>query len=192
MQPWVYIVLVGAVAIVYALILPARARQGKTEKQGLKEIETALELYMADIERENNELVQLIGSLKQQSQSNQTALQEQLNELRGQFTELQKSSHQLEARMAAEEKGLLQLAVSYGNSSSTAAATVEGSVPRNDSHLEQAKEKSKPVSSIKLRYPRLFELHEQGKSIDSIAKTAGLQRGEVQLILQLAKQEESL
>lgn len=192
MQPWVYIVLVGAVAIVYALILPARARQGRTEKQSLKEIETALELYMADIERENNELVQLIASLKQQSQSNQTALQEQLNELRGQFTELQKTSHQLEARMAAEEKGLLQLAVSYGSSSSTAAATAEGSAPRNDSQLEQAKEKSKPVSSIKLRYPRLFELHDQGKSIDSIAKTAGLQRGEVQLILQLAKQEESL
>jgi len=51
---------------------------------------------------------------------------------------------------------------------------------------------SEPVNSIKTRYPKLFELDEQGKSIDSIAKLTGLQRGEVQLILQLAKQEESM
>lgn len=79
MDPWVYIVLVGAVAIVYALRLPAKAsKEDSDEKKSLKETEAALELYMADIEHENTELLQLVGSIKAQSQSNKTALQEEI------------------------------------------------------------------------------------------------------------------
>ncbi|MNC80265.1 hypothetical protein D3C75_1330060 [compost metagenome] len=48
-----------------------------------------------------------------------------------------------------------------------------------------------PQEQDRDRYPELFELYGKGKSIDMIAKTMGLQRGEVQLILQLAKKEES-
>lgn len=189
LQPWVYIVLVGAVAIVYALRLPARGKEGSAGKQSLKDTEAALELYMADIERENNEMLQLVGSIKQQSQSTKAVLQEEISGLREQVAELQKNTLLLDARLTAEEKGLLQL-TAYVKDNATvrpavpAAASPEAAVPDEP--------KAKPVSSIKLRYPRLFELHEQGKSIDSIAKTAGLQRGEVQLILQLAKQEESV
>ncbi len=190
MQPWVYIVLLGVAAILYAFILPARVRDGNTDKQSLKETEAALELYMADIERENDELVQLVSSIKQQSQSNQLVMQEQISDLRGQLIDLKNSSSLLEARVAEDEKNLQQLTHAYEMSATAAAA---GVTPQSvESGVEQPEEKQKPISSIKLRYPRLFELHEQGKSIDSIAKTAGLQRGEVQLILQLAKQEASL
>ena len=189
MQPWVYIVLLGVAAILYAFILPARVRDGNADKQSLKETEAALELYMADIERENDELVQLVSSIKQQSQSNQLVMQEQISDLREQLIDLKNSSSLLEARVAEDEKNLQQLTHAY-EMSATAATGV--TPQRVESGVEQPEEKQKPISSIKLRYPRLFELHEQGKSIDSIAKTAGLQRGEVQLILQLAKQEASL
>lgn len=190
MQPWVYIVLLGVAAILYAFILPARVKEGNADKQTLKETEAALELYMADIERENNELVQLVSSIKQQSQSNQIVMQEQISDLRGQLTDLKNSSLLLEARVAEDEKNLQQLTRSYELSAT--AVTAGGKSLSKELVLEQPEVKQKPISSIKLRYPRLFELHEQGKSIDSIAKTAGLQRGEVQLILQLAKQEASL
>ncbi|KWX75610.1 hypothetical protein [Paenibacillus jilunlii] len=188
MQPWVYIVLVGAVAIVYALRLPARSKNETADRQSLKETEAALELYMADIERDNDNLLQLVSGIKQQSQNNRAALQEEIAGLREQVAELQKSSLLLDARLTAEEKSLLQLSAAFGKGS--AAGTAEQSV--KEPLTEEPAPKPKPVSSIKQRYPRLFELHEQGKSIDSIAKTAGLQRGEVQLILQLAKQEESV
>ncbi|MNO59505.1 hypothetical protein D3C76_500940 [compost metagenome] len=188
MQPWVYIVLVGAVAIVYALRLPARSKNETSDRQSLKETEAALELYMADIERDNDNMLQLVGSIKQQSQNNRAALQEEISSLREQIAELQKSSLLLDARLTAEEKSLLQLSAAFGKGAS--AGTVEEAV--KEPLTEAPVPKPKPVSSIKQRYPRLFELHEQGKSIDSIAKTAGLQRGEVQLILQLAKQEESV
>lgn len=191
MQPWVYIVLVGAVAIVYALRLPARAREDSAEKQSLKETEAALGLYMADIERENDKMLQLVSSIKQQSQNTKEAMQEEINSLRDQVAELQKSSMLLDARLTAEEKGLLQLTASFANSASVN-KTAEAADAVQASSAAAAQPKAKPVSSIKLRYPRLFEMHEEGKSIDSIAKMAGLQRGEVQLILQLAKQEESL
>lgn len=191
MEPWVYIVLVGVVAIVYALRLPARAgREDSEEKKSLKETEAALELYMADIEHENSELLKLVGSIKTQSQSNKTALQDEIGLLREQVGELQKSLLLMDARLTAEEKGLLQLAATFSWEGSSARG--EKSQGGETSVPAEAPVKQKTVSSIKLRYPRLFELHEQGKSIDSIAKTAGLQRGEVQLILQLAMQEESV
>lgn len=192
MEPWVYIVLAGAAAIVYALRLPARTgREDSEEKKSLKEAEKALELYMADIERENSELIQLVGSIKTQSQANKAALQEEISALRGQVTGLEKSLLLLDARLTAEEKGLLQLTAAFGRE---AAGPSAGNPPAEQAEApaEAPPAKPKPVSSVKLRYPRLFELHEQGKSIDSIARTAGLQRGEVQLILQLAAQEESV
>lgn len=192
MQPWVYIVLVGVAAILYALLLPARVKEGKAEQQSLKETEAALELYMADIERENEELVQLVSSIKQQSQTNQNVMQGQINELQNQLAGLQSTTELLEARVTEESKSLKELATTVEKGSHVKMeANVNTSIQQGMDAV-QPEEKTKPISSIKLRYPRLFELHEQGKSIDSIAKTAGLQRGEVQLILQLAKQEESV
>ncbi|MNB64145.1 hypothetical protein D3C81_63320 [compost metagenome] len=183
MQPWAYIVLLGGCALAYALLLPSRNRkkEGGGDKQTVKEVEAALELYMSDIERENRELMEVLGTIKMQSQNNQAGLQEQIGELKGQLDSLHHRIAQLENRTAATESGLLQLAIS-------------GPAPREESEDmgEETESKSKPVSTIKLRYPQLFELHEEGKSIDVIAKKTGMQRGEIQLILQLAKQEESV
>jgi hypothetical protein len=61
--------------------------------------------------------------------------------------------------------------------------------------LEEVIAEEEPIKqhedSLHYRYPELFELYNQGKSIDMIAKAVGIQRGEVQLILQLANKEES-
>ena len=46
------------------------------------------------------------------------------------------------------------------------------------------------ASGMKLRYAELFRLHEQGKGVETIAKKLGMNKGEVNLILQLARQEE--
>jgi predicted nuclease with TOPRIM domain len=188
----VYIVLVGVAAILYALLLPARRKEGQAEQQSLKETEAALELYMADIERENEELVQLVSSIKQQSQTNDQAMKGQISDLQHQLTELQQNSVLLEGRVTKEEKRLSELEVSVEKGSYVKVSAIGEPPAGAEMSSLQPEVKAKPTSSIKLRYPRLFEMHEQGKSIDSIAKTAGLQRGEVQLILQLAKQEESV
>ncbi len=180
--------LLGFVAIAFGLTLPARAKTkpADSDRQALKEVEAALELYMADIERENGELVNLLGTIKAQSQSGQAALQEQVAELKGQLEELRRTSAQVEARVAANENGLLQVALSGAASVRQEQTISEGKIGAD--RVEE--ENTRTASTIKPRYPRLFELHEQGKSIDYIAKKTGMQKGEVQLILQLAKQEE--
>ncbi|WP_150267716.1 hypothetical protein [Paenibacillus tepidiphilus] len=185
MEPWVYIVLVGVAAIGYALMIPARKKEKTEGQQSLKDTEAALELYMSDLERENEKMIELVAALKQQSQQSKAAMQEEIGGLRQQVSELRSHTERLESRLDASERGLQELTVAQARAE--AALSAPG---RSEAVQEQAK--PKPVSSIKLRYPRLFELYEEGKSIDAIAKMAGLQRGEVQLILQLAKQEESV
>ncbi|HZG75674.1 MAG TPA: hypothetical protein VEZ72_07425, partial [Paenibacillus sp.] len=49
---------------------------------------------------------------------------------------------------------------------------------------------SRFASTVKSRYKEVFDLHDSGKSIEYIAKKLGKNKGEVQLILGLAKQEE--
>jgi DNA-binding NarL/FixJ family response regulator len=52
----------------------------------------------------------------------------------------------------------------------------------------------KPVSlmNIRDRYSVIFEMYDQGKSTDHIAKKLDMTKGEVNLIVQLAKQEEQI
>jgi len=47
-----------------------------------------------------------------------------------------------------------------------------------------------PGRGIRSRYPELFAWHDAGKSVEYIAKKTGMNKGEVMLILQLAKREE--
>ncbi|MDF2815210.1 MAG: hypothetical protein K0Q81_1410, partial [Paenibacillus sp.] len=64
-------------------------------------------------------------------------------------------------------------------------------------HVQSASEvmaPDKPLKhegmNIRYRYTELFALEKQGKSIDHIAKKLGMNKGEVMLIIQLAKQED--
>ncbi len=193
MKPWMIVVILGAAAIVYALMLPKRQvdKSSSDKDKMVQEVEATLEQYMADIERENEELVELISQMKQESASKQLALQEQLSEMRQRLIQLEQQTFHHEARLAAAEQGNHQAAsVLLTQAQETAAAQMslfQQEQPKAVIMEEEAKE-----PSIRERYPELFELYAQGKSVDGIAKVVGMQSGEVQLILQLAKQEGSL
>jgi len=49
---------------------------------------------------------------------------------------------------------------------------------------------SRFANTVRARYKELFDLHDSGKSIEYIAKKLGKNKGEVQLIIGLARQEE--
>ncbi|GIO29973.1 MULTISPECIES: hypothetical protein [Paenibacillus] len=193
MEPWMIVVILGAAAIVYALMLPKRQVNKTADKeQMVREVEATLEQYMADIERENEELVELIGQMKQDMTSRQLAQQEQLAEMRQRLVQLEQQHTQAETRLSEVEQGnrLAASASALGTQQETAAAAQEsGQSAANDTETGQEEAKQ---PSIRDRYPELFELHAQGKSMEAIAKFTGLQKGEVQLILQLAKREGSL
>lgn len=195
MKPWIIVAILGAAAIVYALMLPKRkADKSSSDKDKIvQEVEATLEQYFADIERENEELVGLIAQMKQEASSKQLAQQEQLVEMRQRIIQLEQQQAQYEARMAALEEGSKHAASQPPQSVPETLGTQGSRAGDESDHNESeasAEEGLEP--SIRERYPELFELHAQGKSIEGIAKRVGMQKGEVQLILQLAKQEGSL
>lgn len=201
-EPWFYIVLLGAAALVYALLLPGRQAASAPKADMTAELEATLEQYMAEIENENQELIDMVAQMKQDFVAKQLAQQEQIAELRRRLGDAEASAKQCETRLvllegASVEKQAGVASVGQGAASQTfmplddaaAAAESEPQILGQPSSLPE--EPEPPQEQVRDRYPELFELYGKGKSIDMIAKTMGLQRGEVQLILQLAKKEES-
>lgn len=82
MDSWIYIVLLGIGAILYALMLPKRREETVDNEQIIKEVETTLEQYMGEIQLENEQLLDLVGQMKQEQTAKQTSQQEQLHEMR--------------------------------------------------------------------------------------------------------------
>lgn len=179
MKPWIYIVLLGIAAVLYAFMLPKRREETVSSERVVKEVENTLEGYMAEIQNENEQLVELVSQMKKELDAKQQAHQEQVSDLRQRMLAMEQKMTESQTRLRTAEEKLAQAAAAVSLSAGAAAATSEA-------------DHAPPVHSIKSRYAELFDLYEQGKSIDMIAKSTGLQRGEVQLIIQLAKQEESV
>lgn len=192
---WIYIVLIGAVAIVYGFLLP-KARNVAATAQSMAtvdKVEDTLEHYMAEIEKENEEIIDLVSKIKQESTAKQLALQEQLTEMRQRLIQLEQKPDPVIIQSVAQPISSMQ----NPSHMPPQGTGTQGDALR-ESAARMAQEHSEPIveqqpettERIQDRYQELFALYKNGKSIDTIAKTIGLQRGEVQLILQLAKQED--
>ncbi|KJD46919.1 hypothetical protein [Paenibacillus terrae] len=204
-QPWIYIVLLGAAAVVYAWLLPKRQAGRGTEEAVVQKVEATLEQYIADIENGNDELIELVSGIKQEHAVKQASLQEQVAELRNRIVELERQAAiaSVSTQTVPGSEVLLhtgtphQAVAAYGQFRNTQTVTpiqAEQSdasiVAVEDQTPLQVAEPEAQQESIRERYQELFELYEQGKSVDYIAKQSGIQRGEVQLILQLAERED--
>lgn len=186
MHEWIYIVLLGVAAVLYAFMLPKR-QHGLGEGQGIvKEVESTLEAYMLEIQNENEQLVELVGQMKEDHKAKMLSQEEQIKELRERINDMEQRLNDSETRLETAEAAV---AAASALSPSGDLAVVPSESPESAELTEDRS--APPVPSIKQRYAELFDLYDQGKSIDNIAKVMGLQRGEVQVIIQLAKQEES-
>ncbi|MBA9086103.1 hypothetical protein FHR92_002576 [Fontibacillus solani] len=191
-DPWFYIVLLGLAAVVYAMLIPSRKSTTAPVNNGIGELETTLEQYMSEIEKENDELIDLVAQMKQDFASKQLAQQEQIVELRKRMIEVEQvSRNNTTIGKAAEHiaEAAPEPAMKTGYAVEEAVIPVSSDVIEHPDH--SADLDTKAPESVRDRYPELFDLYEKGKSIDMIAKTIGIQRGEIQLILQLAKREET-
>ena len=189
---WLYVVLLGAASVVYAFLIP----KGKTGPKAtgsdrvVREVEKTLEQYMAEMEKENDDLVNLLVQIRQETGAKQSSLQEQLGEMRSRLAEMERTSGKHEARieqLASAEMSAVDTRAMQEAARQLRNELIESAAPQQ----VQVEAEPEPEDSVRLRYPQLFELHDQGKSIDAIAKAIGLQRGEIQLILRLAKREET-
>jgi DNA-binding NarL/FixJ family response regulator len=136
----------------------------------VKEIEDTMEHFANEIEEENNQLLHSVAQIKSDHQL-------QINRLISKVEQLEKQNYDL----STEIKTIVLTKLNESIKPQLPVETVDKPVT----------EKTNPSSmQMKERYSELFHLHEQGKAVEYIAKKLNLNKGEVQLIIQLAKQEE--
>ncbi|MDR6722295.1 TolA-binding protein [Paenibacillus amylolyticus] len=190
MSPWIIIVILGACAIAYALIMPKKDKSQEHGNQLVQEMESTLEHYMTEMENDNDALIQRVAEMKGEATAADQRMQLQLEEM-------QQRLEQLEQSKTVEPNSVSHLSTAHSTNGLQAQGLVESvrvEAAESIAELEnQPHDQATPTvgESIKVRYAELFNLYAEGKSIDAITKQTGIQRGEVQLILQLAEREES-
>jgi len=164
-----YIVLLGLVCIVISFFAPRSVTNNSLNM--VKEIEDTMEHFANEIEEENKQLLQTVAQIK-------TDHEQQMNRIITKVDQLEKQNYDL----SNEIKSIVLTKFHEQNKQLPTTATLEET-------LLLEKVNVSPMQ-MKERYTELFLLHEQGKAIEYIAKKLNLNKGEVQLIIQLAKQEE--
>ncbi|MCY9665244.1 hypothetical protein M5X11_09760 [Paenibacillus alginolyticus] len=200
MQPWMYVVLLGLILIVYARFLPKEQAAASTKMNVVQEIEETIEHFAAEMDEQNQTLLNLFSKTKQDYEIELAKLAGRLESLEKQKHELSQEltkvhvNHQLNQRTNAATdvlSGLQNAVISeipVSNPAHSVQVTASELVaPTIESVVEE------PIYtglSMKSRYKELFSLYDQGKGVEAIAKKLGMNKGEVSLILQLSRQEE--
>lgn len=194
-HPLWYIVILGVVAIVYAAMLPRQQTKAVGHNEVVREVEDTLEHFMNEIESDNEELMQLVRQLKQDVAVKQDVLQHRVEQLEQRCQklelELQQSSLLPASTLPEQQKPLARDHEVLLVPEEISQAIKNVSEERAEFKEEPMPEAAVEDYSLKGRYAELFALYDEGKSIDYISRKIGIHRGEVQLILQLAKQEET-
>ncbi|MFB0841163.1 hypothetical protein [Paenibacillus oleatilyticus] len=191
-QPWVYIVLVGLLIVVYAKIIP-RKSEGAAKPDGaiVKEMEQAMDHLAMELEEQNKALIELFSGTKHTYEEHTAKLTSRVETLEKQCQELR---HELGRLTFSEEQRRLSLQADASKPGealgASAGAAVSPAYTEPAAPDKQTEAANKAPMNMKERYGELFGLYESGKSTDYIAKKLGMNKGEISLILQLAKQEE--
>lgn len=172
MQPWQYIVLAGAVILVGAFIMPRKKQEGGQSSQSVRNMETALDHFMENMEKDNEQLLTLVAEAQQSSRQEAAKKDERIAALEQRCEQLEKLL--LESVVKPAAAGALEPEL--------VSVRLETPEPSQDTTKE---------GTIHARYAELFKLYGDGKSIEAIAKKLGMNKGEVQLIIGLSRQEEA-
>ncbi|WP_211745919.1 hypothetical protein [Paenibacillus sp. Marseille-Q4541] len=177
MQPWSTLVVLGVCVILFAWFMPkSKPESGQTL---VKEVETALEQYLAEIELENEKVIESIQKWKQDSSHMNNLREKEIQDLKIQLQSLEDQVSSM--HKAAENPDLdSRLDLNESLKEEETNHVVDESVTLNEQH------------SIHTRFAEIFRLESQGKSTDFIARKLAMPKGEVQLILQLGERENIL
>lgn len=181
-DPWQLVVLLGAATAAAALLMPRRRAGSRPDEANAAQLQTALEQFMETMEADNREIAESIADMQQRVREENAGRDERIAALERRAAELEQMLSRAERRLEERIDGL-------GRGAASAAAS-PSSVPDDSPQGggEALREPEEPT--IRSRYANLFALHEQGKSVEAIAKQTGMNKGEVMLILQLANREE--
>lgn len=195
----------GLFFVVLSFFLPSKRKA--ESRQDMEQWEETLEVFLNELEEDNEKLLETISNLKRQQEQMMDKLSARIDELDSRVREQERELRQLalarleqqasfspapasdhignEVVPPQDNRNVSEPSVSNGMSEALEAPVND---PFSD-HGTPDVETAPQALSVKARYPELFRLYNEGKSVDSIAKRLGMNNGEVSLILRLAKQE---
>lgn len=203
MEPWLIVVLLGLVLVVYAGLAPRRGG-ASTKTKVIKEIEDTMEQFSAELEEENRQLLEKVAEMKRDHEAHTSKLQGRIEALEQQNRAV---GDQVALLVRAENERAFrkESAVSEAGAHRPKTAVLANNAPlfpevslaEEDARRMNAPmlTPASPPSSergrvnIRERYAAVFSLYDQGKSTEYIARKLEMNKGEVMLIIQLAKQE---
>lgn len=202
MEPWLYIVLLGLVLVVYARFVPKREQASK-QTNVIREIEHTMEQFSAELEEENRQFLELVSDMKKEHDRHTAKLQGRIEALEQQNRAV---NDQLALLLRAEQRRREEAASTREETFRQKHALSASRLVAQDELLLQEGERDRlspaavadaPASppdrgpmNIRERYAGVFRLYDQGKSTEYIAKKLEMNKGEVMLIIQLAKKED--
>lgn len=173
------VALLGAVIIVYAVLLPREQPKTSVTDEFLESVGGTLQQFADELEEENKELLHMVRKMKQEHEAKVEALRRRIEQLEARSSE---SLPYIAAEMPSVAEHEPQIQKAASEPAASAASSFDGN------------EEIQPLTfanTVRERYKPLFELYDSGKSIEYIARKLGKNKGEVQLIISLARQEES-
>ncbi|MEK0316012.1 hypothetical protein [Cohnella sp. 56] len=209
MDPWVTLVIAGAAIAGYGWLKP----EPKEQKQSFVN-EEAYDKLLEDLETENRELVDAVAVFKREQDETVGRLGRRIRELERQMDEggrrpaLHAVAGAAEAQPGRPAPGAaaasapprpaaspddVRAPAHRADAASTPPASPHAPPPaplaaEQDAGQPEGEGAEAPLS-IRERYRPLVDLYERGRSVEQVAKAMNMNKGEVQLILQLAKRE---
>lgn len=174
----------GAAIAGYGLLLLPKPDR-KESSPGFQ-AEEAYDRLLTDLEAENRELVDAVEKYKAEQDRTVERLSRRIREMEKQMSELAE-------RPAAASGGSDSGLAGVPQAGPPAAPAVETSAQAEPPVTAAASADDAAIAaepqSIRERYAELLNLDAKGRSVEQMAKALNMNKGEVQLILQLAKRE---
>lgn len=192
MEPWMYILLLGAAIAVIGMLRPKVVPEGGTTELR-RNMEDTLEHYMRELEEENEKLITVIERMKKESDLRDDALKRRMDKLERNWSSFEERLASAKENDRGESREQEQQAAPE-SLSMPRAASEEAIIGTNEAgrfaetYPDDLSETPAAVP-LRSRYPELFALLDQGCSEEEAAQRLSMPRGEVQLIIHLEQQE---
>ncbi|RED66056.1 hypothetical protein [Cohnella lupini] len=200
MSPWLSIVLLGIAISGYAWMMPRTATKSNKETEFVSE--EAYSQLLEDLETENRELFDAVAKFKSEQDETVGKLNRRIVDMEYQMKKWSEQS--LQPTTPTEVKPPYTTAASFPTNEIYVPAAATSEYVQASAPLPVVEDRSRMMdgvaaepaeieiapTTIRGRYPELLAMHDKGRSIEQIAKALGMNKGEVQLILQLVRREE--
>lgn len=173
MEPWSTLVVLGVGITLFAWFMPKTKPQ--TGGKMIKDVEATLEQYLAEIELENEKVIESIQKWKQDFSHTNNLREKEIQDMKQQILNLE------------QQVSSLMNVNAFSSTNIEAAVEKMDDTAADDTGVEEITIQEE--STIHKRYNEVFQLESEGKSMDYIAKKLDMPKGEVQLILRLGERE---